>query len=120
MDRRRDQRGLSNSVQYAPLLPVTFAVLLAVLQWAFLYWAEAPALAAAQEGAAVASVLDGSAAAGEGAAARAADTGGLSAILVDVERGPGETRATVSGRAVSLLWPREVSKTVVVATERLS
>lgn len=120
MKMRPGERGLSNSVQVAVLLPFSFAVLLAVLQWAMVSWAEATALSAAQHGAAVAAALDGSAAAGEAAATGAARTAALQSVSVTVERGGATTTATVSGRALVVVWPRDVTRTVVVPTERLS
>ncbi len=116
----RNERGMSGSVQVAVLLPVAIGVFLLLLQWSLVAWADATALAAAQQGAAVTSRLDGDRGAGISEAAAAADNGSLSGVSVSVHRGAGRTTATVSGRAISLLWPREVSRTVVVPNERLT
>lgn len=111
---------MSGSVQVAVLLPVAIGVFLLLLQWSLVAWADATALAAAQQGAAVTSRLDGDRSAGISEAAAAADNGSLNEVTVSVHRGAGRTTATVSGRAISLLWPREVSRTVVVPNERLT
>ena len=116
----RNERGVSNSLQFVLLLPLAFGVFLLVLQWGLVFWADATALAAAQEGAAVAAVLDGSVADGNDAALEAAGNGSLSGVMVEIERGARETTATVTGEAVSVLWPRSITKTVVVITERIT
>ena len=120
MAQQRDERGMSNSVQAAVLFPLFFALFLGLLQWALITWAEASALAGAQHGAAVAARHAATAGEGHSAALGAADNGSLVAVEVRVERGARETTATVSGRALVVLWPKEVTKTVVVATERLT
>ncbi|MFT3886721.1 MAG: hypothetical protein QM713_00950 [Arachnia sp.] len=120
MGRTASERGLSGSVQLALLLPLALGVFFLLLQWSFTSWAEATALAAAQESAAVAAALDGSEAAGRKAGAEAADTGALSRVTVTVDRGPRHTTATVTGRPVFVLWPSTVSKTSVAATERVT
>lgn len=118
----RNQRGLSSGVQVAVLFPVAFSVLLLALQWAFVSWADATALAAAQDGARVAAGFQGSAAAGNQMATAAADNGSLTTVDVDVERGAERTSVTVSGRAVSVVpgWAPLVTKSAEVPTERLT
>ncbi len=118
----RDQRGLSNGLQLALLFPVAFGVLLLTLQWAMVAWADASALAAAQDGARVTAVLNGSVAAGESVALEAADNGSLENIGVLVSRGATRTTVTVSGTSPSLLpgVRPAVSKTAHVPTERLT
>ena len=111
--RRDDERGLSTSVQAALLFPFALGLFLALLQWGLVAWAESSALAAAQQGASVAGE-------GHAAALGVADNGSLTSVTAHVERGARETRATVTGRAVVVLWPREVSKTIVVNTERVT
>lgn len=117
---RRDERGLSGSVQAVVLLPVSIAMMLSLLQWSLQYWAEATALAAAQHGAAVASAYNGTSADGEVAASQAADNGALTGVRVEIDRGVRSTTATVRGRAVVVMWPREISKAVTVQTERVT
>lgn len=116
----RDERGLSNSVQVAVLFPLGLGVFLALLQWALIVWAESSAIAAAQQGASVAAQLGSTEAEGRQAALEAADNGSLHEVSATIERGPRVTSATVTGRAVVVLWPREVSKTVILTTERVS
>ena len=80
----------------------------------------ATALAAAQQGAAVASAFNGTRAGGEVAAAEVADNGALTGVRVEIARGARSTTATVRGRAVVVVWPREISKAVTVQTERVT
>ena len=47
-----DQRGMSGSVQTVIVLPVALGLFLLLLQWSLVGWADATALAAAQQGAA--------------------------------------------------------------------
>ncbi|MCG6566484.1 TadE/TadG family type IV pilus assembly protein [Tessaracoccus sp. ZS01] len=120
MGRHRDERGLSNSVQAALLLPVGLGLFLALLQWAMVSWAEGSAIAAAQQGASVAAVEGATAGEGRAAALQAASNGSLTGIAAEVTRGARLTTATVTGRAVVVVWPRDISRTVVVTTERVT
>lgn len=120
MKRWGDERGLSNSVQAALLFPVGLGIFLALLQWGLVAWAESSAMSAAQQGAAVAARYGSTVGEGRASALTAADNGSLSAVSVEVHRGARQTTATVQGRAVTVLWPRDVAKTVVVATERVT
>lgn len=115
-----NERGLSNSVQTALLFPVGLGLLLALLQWALITWADATAMAAAHEGAIVAASLGATAGDGQSAAIRAADSGALTQVTASVERGSRQTSATVTGNAVVVLWPQKVSHTMMVTTERLT
>ncbi len=118
----RDQRGLSNGVQVTLLFPVAFGMLLLTLQWALVAWADASALAAAQDGARVSAVMKGSEAAGESVAREAATNGSLDNIEVLVSRGAVLTTVTVRGTSQALLpgITPAVSKTAEVPTERLT
>ncbi|PIE21491.1 MAG: hypothetical protein CSA64_01635 [Arachnia propionica] len=98
-----DQQGMSNSVQLALLLPVAFFAFLATLQWAMVSWAEAIATAAAQEGARVAAVYQGSASAGQAAAEAALSQGAFVAVSVRVNRGSTQASCVVSGQAIAPL-----------------
>ena len=102
------------------LFPLGLALLLGLVQWALVTWAESSAMSAAQQGASVAAQEGSAAGEGQAAALTAADNGSLTSVSAQVNRGPRETTATVSGRAVVVLWPREISKTVVVSTERVT
>ncbi len=118
----RDQRGISNGVQLTLLFPVAFGILLLTLQWAMVSWAHATALAAAQDGARVAAVVNGSASAGESAALDAADNGALGHVSVLVQRGSTRTSVTLTGSAMSVLpgYTPTVVTTAEVPTERLT
>ncbi|MEZ5086446.1 MAG: TadE/TadG family type IV pilus assembly protein [Tessaracoccus sp.] len=117
----KDERGYSNSVQLTVLFPLAFVIFLGVVQWALVSWAQASALAAAQDGAAVAAAFDGTTQAGQQAAQLAADNGSMGSFSVDVQRGPQQTRVTVRGTAHTLLpeLMGTVEKTVDRPTERL-
>ncbi|GAA4901964.1 hypothetical protein GCM10025789_20750 [Tessaracoccus lubricantis] len=117
---RRDERGLSNSIQTTLLFPLGLALFLGLLQWALVSWAQATAIAAAQQGASVAAVHGATAGEGRHAALEAAANGSMTGVAVAVERGAAHTTATVTGRAVVVVWPREVSGSVMVPTERVT
>ncbi|HMQ65964.1 MAG TPA: pilus assembly protein [Arachnia sp.] len=120
MRRRHADRGLSGSVQLAVLLPFAIGIFLLLLQWSLVTWAEATALAAAQESARAAAAYDGSEAVGAASGAGVAGNGSLTGVKVIVDRGPRQTTATVTGTAVVVLWPRAVSQTASAATERVT
>lgn len=117
----RTQRGISAGPQWALLFPVAFGAFLLVLQWAVYAWAQASALAAAQDGAAQAATYQSTEKAGREVALRAADNGSLDGIQIVVTRGTAVTEVTVSGSAPSLLPGVDlvVSRTALVPTERL-
>lgn len=117
---RLAERGMSNSVQVVVLLPLTFGIFLTLLQWSFNAWAEATALAGAQEAAAASSVVGGTVRDGESSGADVTGNGSLTDVVVTVERGARETVATVEGRPMVVLWPSSIRKSVTVPTERLS
>jgi len=116
----RSQRGLSGSVQVTLLLPVALGIFLLLLQWSLVSWADATALAAAQQGAAVSARLDGSEEQGAAEAREVAGNGALGPVSVAVDRGPFSTSVTVKGPARAILWGRSVSRTVTVPTERIT
>lgn len=107
-------------MQAVVLVPLTLGVLFSLLQWSLSAWAQSTALAAAQEGARAAGAHGGSAAGGRSAAATAAQNGSLMDVKVRADRGTRVTEVTVSGVAVTVLWPAEISATARVATERLT
>lgn len=115
-------RGLSGGVQVTLLFPLAFTMLMLTLQWGLSAWADATALAAAQDGARVAAAIGGSAVGGVSTAKEAATNGALTDLTVDVERGAMNTTVTVKGRALAVIpgWSPEVSKTVRTPTERLT
>ncbi len=117
-----DQRGLSNGAQLTLLFPLAFGILLLTLQWAMVSWADASALAAAQDGARVAAAVNGSASAGESAARDAANNGSLASVSVEVHRNATRTAVTVSASAPSVIpgFHPVVRKSAEVPTERLT
>lgn len=118
----RDERGLSSGVQVTLLFPLAFGVLLLALQWALVSWADATALAAAQDGARVASGIHGTTGSGRTTAAGAADNGSLTSIGVVVDRSGTQTAVTVSGHAISVVpgWNPAISRTASRPTERVT
>ena len=115
-----DQRGMSGSVQTVIVLPVALGLFLLLLQWSLVGWADATALAAAQQGAAVGAPVGASVADVEAAAGAVADNGSLTDVQVTVSQTSTEVVTVVSGRAVTVLWPRRVESTVMVPRERLT
>ena len=115
------QRGLSGSVQMALLFPLAVLVLLATLQWSLLLWAEAVALAAAQDSARAAAAFGGSSDDGQREGRRAASGGALTDVRVAITREPRWTTAVVTGRSVQLipLVNVTVQQTARVPTERV-
>ncbi len=118
----RDQRGVSNGPQFILLFPLALGILLLALQWGMVSWANASALAAAQDGARVAAAVDGSASVGESVALAAADNGSLTSISVEVSRGAARTRVTVSASAPSVIpgFIPSVTRSAEAPTERLT
>lgn len=102
------------------LLPLTLGVMFSLLQWSLVSWAQSTAQAAAHHGATVTAGLGATEAAGRSAAVEAAGNGSLTAVDAQASRGRRDTVVTVSGRAVAIIWPFDVSATAHVATERLS
>ena len=119
---RLAERGMSNSVQLTLLFPLVFSVLLLTLQWAMISWADATALAAAQDGARTAAAMNSSAAAGEAVATAAAGNGSLADVRAAVNRGAAATTVTVSGTALSLIpgYQRTITKTAQAPTQRIT
>lgn len=111
---------MSGSVQVVVLLPLLLGIFLLLSQWALVAWAEATALAAAQQGASNASRWGSDGRAGQAAAREVAANGSLADVRVQVTRGSAHTTVTVEGTAVALVWQRSVSATVVVPSERLT
>ncbi|MCC2592479.1 pilus assembly protein [Tessaracoccus sp. OS52] len=113
---------MSSSVQLTLLFPLVFAAFLATLQWAMITWADATALAAAQDGARLAAARHSTAAAGQAAAAAAANNGSLTAVTTTINRGPTQTAATVTGTALSIIpgYTPTITKSAQAPTERLT
>lgn len=100
---RRDQRGLSESVQHAVVFPVLMLITLGIIQTGI--WIHAHNVAA-QSAAAAVDIARGSygdTGAARETALRLAASGGLGAVEVQVTQGGGEVRATVAGEAPLLI-----------------
>ena len=115
-----DQRGMSESVQLAVLLPLLIGIFLLLLQWALISWAQSTATSAAQESAAAAALHGARAADGLAVGERALSNGSLSRASVRVEKGATITRSVVRGRAVAVLFPYEVVAEATSPTERVT
>lgn len=117
-----DERGLSGGVQVTLLFPLALGVLLLALQWALVSWADASALAAAQDGARVAATHRGADADGIATAVEASGNGSLSEVQVGISRGSGEVVVTVTGRAASFVpgWSPAISRAARVPVERVT
>lgn len=119
---RRNERGLSGSVQLSLLLPLAIGVFLLALQWAMVSWATTTAHAAAQDAARAAAAHDASASDGRRVAIEAAENGSLSGVTATVDRAAFTTTATVRGQALTVvpLFPTTIEATANVPTERLT
>lgn len=120
--RRRDQRGLSNSVTVALLLPLALSILFLAMQWSMLAWANATAQAAAQDGARAAAAFEATEESGVAAAQTAVANDSLTGVNIAVTRGSAVTTATVSGQALRVipLFPVDIDVTATAPTERLT
>ena len=118
----QDQRGLSSSVLTTLLFPLVLSALWLAMQWAMLSWANATALAAAQDGARTAAALDSTAAQGQTVAATAADNGSITDLSVSASRAATLTTVTVTGRALQVIpgFPADIQVTATAPTQRLT
>ncbi len=101
--RPRDQRGVSESVQYALIWPVLLLATLGVIQAGIWVHGHNVAVRAAQAGADIARGTEGSAGEAEAVAAGIARSGGLAAVQVAVARGAATVEVTVRGSAPFIL-----------------
>lgn len=104
------------------MFPLVLGVLLATLQWAMISWADATALAAAQDGARTAAAQHATAAAGRNTATTATNNGSLTNVTITINRGPTQTAATVTGTALSIIpgYQPSITKTAHAPTERIT
>ncbi len=100
---KRNERGLSESVQHAVIFPVLMLVTLGVIQAGIWVHGHTVAARAAAAGADIARGSYGSAAQGRETAARLASAGGLSDVTVDARRGGTQVEVVVNGRAPLML-----------------
>ncbi|MDO5066236.1 MAG: hypothetical protein Q4D96_03010 [Propionibacteriaceae bacterium] len=99
----------------ALLLPLAFGILLGVLQWALLLWAEAGLRGMASD-------LAWRTASHQASGRESVQVDGVSNLEVDVQRDSHIVRVTVSGEAVRLLpfVETRIVQSARVPTERLS
>lgn len=118
----RDERGLSNSVSTALLLPVFLTILFVGMQWAMVAWATATAQAAAQEGARAAAGFGAGPSLGESTARAVINERALLHAVVSADIGATTATVAVTGRAVQLVpgFPVDVDVSSTVARERLT
>jgi len=113
---------MSNTIQMTLLFPLVFGVLLATLQWAMISWADATALAAAQDAARITAAHNSTTTAGNTAATTAADNGSLSNIHITIQRGATATTATITGTALTVIpgFHHTIAKTAQAPTQRIT
>ena len=95
---RRGERGVSDSLQWAILLPVVLLTILGMIQVGL--WAHGRTVAAAAAVAAAerAALYGGDSAAARAAASRIADHGGLIGVAIEVTQTPAAVVVRVRGR----------------------
>lgn len=120
--RRRDERGLSGSVQAALLFPLILLPLLLGLQWALHSWANATALAAAQDAARASAAFGATIADGEAAARLALDNASTTSQQIHITRGATSTQATVRVEAMTVvpLWDATITISATAPTQRIT
>lgn len=96
--RRRDERGLSDSVQWAILTPLLMLTVLGLIQAGIWLHGRDVAAHAAIAGAEEGALYGASEASARAAATRVAEAGGLADVVVDVNRGPERVQVAVRGR----------------------
>ena len=113
---------MSNTIQMTLLFPLIFAVLLLTLQWAMISWADATALAAAQDAARITAAHNSTTTAGNAAATTAADNGSLRNLHVTISRGATATTATVTGTTLTVIpgYHHTIRKTAQAPTQRIT
>ena len=118
----RGQRGLSSSVLTTLLFPLVLSALWLAMQWAMLSWANATALAAAQDGARTAAALNATGSQGEAAATSAASNGSIDNLTVSANRAARLTTVTVTGQALQVIpgFPTDIAVTATAPTQRLT
>lgn len=97
--RRHDERGASESVQWAVLTPVVMLMFLGIIQVGVWYHGHNVAGHAAAAAARAESLRGAAAGSGSAAAAAIVANGGLDDLEVRVDRGPTTVDVVVTGRA---------------------
>lgn len=114
----KDERGLSESTQWALVLPTLLAVVLGLVQTGV--WLHGRTVAAQAAGAAADAAAVGRAA--EPAARAIASRGGLTDVTIRASRGTGTVTVTVSGRVPTFfdLGQGQVSGQAIVPLEQVT
>lgn len=117
-----DERGLSGGVQLTLLFPLAFVVLLLGLQWALSSWAEATALAAAQDGARAVAGFGGDTSQARQVAQSAAQNGSLNDVTVEVSRDATRVVVVVEGNPISVVpgWTPTITRSAHAPVERIT
>jgi Flp pilus assembly protein TadG len=100
---KRNERGLSQSVQYAVIMPTLMLATLGIIQAGMWIHGENVAARASNAAADVARGSFGTASSAQEAASDLATAGGLSDVHVSVSRGATQVTVTVSAKAPSIL-----------------
>ncbi len=100
---RRDERGLSSSVQYALLTPVLMLVVIGIIQVGVWFHGRNVAVEAAELAADELRGRDADVGAAQAAAQRVTAVGGLREVSVQVDRGATQVQVTVSAAAPTLV-----------------
>ncbi len=118
----REERGLSSSVLTTLLFPLVLGALWLAMQWAMLYWANATALAAAQDGARTAAALNATTEQGQTAAQSAADNGAIENLSVSTNRAALVATVSISGTALQVIpgFPVTIDVTATAPTQRIT
>jgi Flp pilus assembly protein TadG len=103
VSRPRDERGLSESVQYAVIFPLLMLVTLGVIQAGIWIHGHSVASRAAAAGVDIARGSTGQAAAARDTATRLANAGGLHDVTVQATRTGATAEVVVTGRAPLIL-----------------
>ena len=101
--RRRDERGLSDSVQYAVLTPLLMLVVIGIIQVGVWFHGRNVAVQAAELAADEVRGRNADLGAARSAAERVTDVGGLRDVTIQIDRGATQVEVTVSAAAPTLV-----------------
>lgn len=118
----RDERGLSQSVQYAVLWPTLMLATLGIIQAGVWVHGQNVAVRAAGAAADVARGSYGTSAEAQALAMRLASSGGLDEVQISVSRGGARVDVTVSARAPAIfdVGLGRISETATLPVERVT
>jgi len=118
----RDERGLSQSIQYAVILPAVMLVTLGIIQAGVWIHGHNVAVRAANAGADAARGSYGSASHAREVATKLADSGGLGDVSVAITTGAAQVVVTVTGTAPLIfdVGLGQITETATVPLERVT